>query len=286
MLKIRYFSYTRPLATIIMNILKAILLTALLMGLEVLISLGVYGFLEPKVTDSLSDDSLIHYFGITSRIPTVIAYLIVFFLSYKTIFNFNNGIEKVKRIQPDIILYLILIAIGLEFFDRPLFDFSKIYDYFSGVELKPFEFSESTNLSIIYRGISVLIIAPILEELFFRKFLFAEVLKKYSLTVSILVSSICFSVIHLPSYRNLLPTFIFGIIACLIYNKTRNIFHTIILHFLSNLSWLLLVSYGKPYYEWSYGLNYNFIYWLLFIFGIVLTYIGIKKITVANTVYN
>ena len=160
-----------------MNILKAILLTVLLMGLQVLISLGVYEYIEPKVADSLSDNSLIHFYGITSQIPTVIAYLIVFFLSYKTIFNFDNGIVKVKGVKTDIILYLILITIGLEFVDRPLFDFSKIYDYFSGAELKPFEFSESSNLSILYRGISVLIIAPIFEELFFRKFLFGEVLK-------------------------------------------------------------------------------------------------------------
>lgn len=265
-----------------MNILKAILLTALLMGIEVLISLGVYEFIEPTVTDDLNDNSLIHYIGITSRIPTVMAYLIVFYLSYKSVFNVNKGIEKAKGIKLNFVLYLIIIAIGLELFDRPLFDFSKIYDYFSGTELNPFEFSESSNLSVLYRGISVLIIAPIFEELFFRKFLFGEVLKKHSLTISILISSICFSIIHLPSYRNLLPTFIFGIIACLIYNKTKNIFYTIILHFLVNLNWLLLVSYGKYYYEWSYGLNYNYVYWLLFILGIGLSYIGIKKITVSN----
>ncbi|MEW7292897.1 CPBP family intramembrane glutamic endopeptidase [Aquimarina sp. 2304DJ70-9] len=268
-----------------MNILKAILLTALLMGLEVLISLGLYEFVEPKATDSLSSDNhLIHYFGITGCLTTVIAYFIVFYLSFKAVFDYNKGIDKVKVIKPKFLFYLIAITIGLEFFDRPLFDFSKIYDYLSGAELKPFEFSKSSNLSVFYRGISVLIIAPIFEELFFRKFLFGELLKKYSSNVSILVSSICFSIIHLPSYRNLIPTFIFGIIACLIYKKTRNIFYTIILHFLANLSWLLLVSYGKSYYEWSYGLNYNFIYWLLFIFGIGLTYIGIKKITVANNV--
>jgi len=269
-----------------MNILKAILLTAVLLGLEVLISLGIYEFIEPKVTASLSDDSLIHYFGITGRIPTVIAYFVVFLLSYRAVFNFNKGIEKVKGIKPTILLYLIMIAIGLEFFDQPLLDFSEIYDYLSGTELEPFEFSESSNLSVFYRGMSVLIIAPIFEELFFRKFLFGEVLKKNSITISIIVSSVCFSLIHLPSYRNLLPTFIFGVIACLIYNKTKNIFYTIILHFLSNLSWLLLVSYGISYYEWIYGLNYNFVYWLLFIFGLGLSYIGIKKITVANQIYD
>ncbi|WP_152537471.1 hypothetical protein [Aquimarina pacifica] len=53
---------------------------------------------------------------------------------------------------------------------------------------------------------------------------------------------------------------------------------------MNNLSCLLLVFYGKSYYEWNYELNYNFIYWLLFLFGIGLSYIGAKKITVANKV--
>lgn len=265
-----------------MNILKAILLTALLMGLEILISLAIYEFIEPKVINSLSDDELSHYFRLIGQIPTIIAYLIVFTITYKTIFNFNKGFKKAKNIKSEFLLYLIFIAIGLELFDRPLFDFSKIYDYFYGIGIEPYKFSESSNLTVLYRGISVLIIAPIFEELFFRKFLFGEVLKKYSLTASILVSSLCFSVIHLPSYRNLLPTFIFGIIACLIYKKTGNIFYTIILHFLTNLSWFLLVTYGKSYYEWNYGLNYNLIYWMSFIIGIGFIYLGLRKITVVN----
>ena len=266
-----------------MSILRAILLTVLLIGLEVLISVGIHEFIEPIITESLSSDNrLIHYFGITARLPTVTAYCIVFYLSYKAVFDYKKGIEKAKVIEFKYIFYLMVIAIGLEFFDRPFYDFSKIYAYFRGVVLEPFKFSESSNLSVFYRGISVLIIAPIFEELFFRKFLFGELFKKYSLTVSILASSICFSAIHLPSYRSLIPTFIFGIIACLIYKKTRNIFYTIILHFFINLSWLLLMSYGKSYYEWIYGLNYNVIYWLLFVFGIGLLCFGIKKMIVAN----
>ncbi|MDF1697747.1 MAG: CPBP family intramembrane metalloprotease [Saprospiraceae bacterium] len=268
-----------------MNILKAFLITALLIGLDLLIALGIFEFLDPTVYDSLSDSSLIHYYGITHRIPYVIAYFIVLYLSYRAVFNFNKGIEKVKEINPKFLLYLFLITIGLEFFDRPFFDFSRIYDDFNGIELEPLDFPEISKWSIIYSGISVLIFAPLFEELLFRKVLFGEILKKQSLTVSILISSMCFSLIHLPSYKNLLPTFIFGIITCLIYNSTKNIFYTIILHFLTNLSWLVLAAYGKSYYEWSYGLNYNFIYWLLFIFGAILSSIGIKKIMVADKGY-
>ena len=265
-----------------MNILKAFLLTALFMGLEVLMSLGIYEFIEPNVIDSLSTDYRIHYFRITGLLPNIIAYLVVFHLFFKSIFDWNKGIEKMKIVNLKTVSFLLVVALGLELFDRPFFDFSKIVDYFSSGAMDSYEFSESSNILLFYRGISALIIAPIFEEIFFRKFVFGELLKKNSVSISIVVSSICFSLMHLPSYRNLIPTFIFGIICCLIYAKTKNIFHTIILHFFVNLNWLFLLAYGKTYYEWIYGLEYNFIYWSLFILGIVLSYIGIKKITAAN----
>ena len=114
-----------------MNILKAILLTVLLVGLEILVSFGFYEFLQPKVVDSLSETGLTHYYGITGRIPAVIAYLVVFYLSYRSVFNFKNGLEKIRGIKLEFLVYLILITIGLEFVDRPLFDLNKIYANFS-----------------------------------------------------------------------------------------------------------------------------------------------------------
>jgi len=260
-----------------MNILKAFLLTALLIAIEVGISLGVYELIQ----NYIPTDYFIHYFGLMSLIPMIIAYLIILKV-FKVNLNWKNRQIKISAIEINMISYLLIVTIGLELFDRPFFDFSKIVDYFRDVEIEPFEFYESSNISVFYRGISVLIIAPIFEELFFRKFLFTELLKKYSLKLSIIISSICFALIHLPSYRNLLPTFIFGIISCLIYRKTKNIFYTIILHFLCNLSWLFLGTYGESFYKWSFGLEYNFTYWILFGVGIILTLFGIKKITTAN----
>lgn len=268
-----------------MNILKAFLLFALLIGLEGLMSLGVYEiykFIEPNVTDSISSNSLIHYFRITNTMIIAISYLVVFFFFFKTVFDWNQGIEKVKIIDLKTISFLIIIAVGLELFDTPFFDFSKIIDHINDVEIETFNFSESSNISLFYKAISALIIAPILEELFFRKFIFGELLKKNSLSLSIIISSICFSLIHLPSYRNLLPTFILGVICCIIYLKTKNIIYPIILHFFTNLSWLVLLTYGKPYQKWIYGLEYNFIYWTLPIAGAAISYIGLNRIKAAN----
>jgi len=254
-----------------MNILKAFLLTVLLIAIEVVIYLGVYGLIEKYIPT----DYFIHYVGLMSLIPTIIAYLVILKVS-KANLNWKNGQRKIRTIEINIILYLLFVTIGLELIDRPFFDFSKIVDSIRNVTIEPYVYPERSNISLIYTGISALIVAPIFEELFFRKYMFKELLKKYSLNLSIIISSICFSLIHLPSYRNLIPTFIFGIICCFIYKKTKNIYYTIILHFFANLSWFI----------WIYQLEYDFMYWTLFVFGILIALLGIKKIIAANTVYS
>jgi len=158
----------------------------------------------------------------------------------------------------------------------------KLLIFLQNNTIEPYRQSEFLNISILYKAISAVIFAPIFEEFFFRKYMFSELLKKHSPSVSILISSILFSLIHLPSYRNLIPTFVFGVISSLIYMKTKNIFYPIILHFLSNLSWLLLGIYGEQYYTWTFKLNFNTTYWMLFGLGIILIMLGLKKLTTAN----
>ena len=262
-----------------MNILKALLLTVLLITFEVIIRLGISALIE----EYIPTEYLIHYFKLMSLIPGIIAYLIIFKI-FRIKFNWKNTQNKLRTIELNILFYILILTIGLELFDRPFFDFSKIVDFIKDIAIEPYAKSEKSNISIIYKGISALIIAPIFEELLFRKYMYTELLKKYSSNLSIVISSIFFTLIHLPSYRNLIPTFIFGIICCLIYRKTKNIFYTIILHFLANLTVLILVNYGASFYEWSFGLEYNLIYWILFGIGVILTLFGIKKITTANTV--
>jgi membrane protease YdiL (CAAX protease family) len=265
-----------------MNILKAFLITFLLIAFEVLLSLGIYPLIE-KIEPI---ENAITYNKIANVLFTIISYAIIFLL-FKVNLNWKNTLPKINTIELNTIFYLLIITIGLEFFDRPLFDFTKIIDTFNNNPIEPYVHFELSNSHIIFKGISGLIIAPVLEELLFRKYMFTNLLKKYSLNWSIIISSLFFSLIHIPSYRNLIPTFIFGIICCIVYLKTKNILYTIILHFFANLTWLSLLVYGEKFYEWIYELNYDFMYWSLFVFGILMTILGMKKIkTTANNVYN
>ncbi len=270
-----------------MNIIKAFLLTALLVALDLIIYFGLHKFIEPQVKNHISYEYVTHYFLIQHLVSLILSYITIFFLFFRNNLMWNKGIDKIKTLRLRTIFFIIIVTIGLELFDRPFFDFSKIMDYLMDVEPEAIKHSDRSSTILMLNGISIIIIAPIFEELFFRKFLFTELQKKYSLNLSVLISSICFALVHLPNYRNLIPIFILGILSCIIYYRTKNIFYSIILHFFSNSSWLFFLgAYGKSYNNWILGLDYNYMYWTLFGIGIFLGFFGLKKITTANNGYN
>lgn len=169
---------------------------------------------------------------------------------------------------------------------QPISDFERIIDYYQHSEIKP-NYHKFTGIGpfFIYFNVSGILIAPIVEGLFFREFLFSKLLEKNKTWIAIFGSSLCFSAIHFETPNNLIPTFIYGVIACLIYLKTKNIIYLVIIHFLNNFISMLYSVYGEPFFDWVYGLNYDFMYWALFVFGILTTILGVRKITTANKSY-
>lgn len=257
-----------------MKIYKAFFITLVLLLLDALLVTGPFFLLE-EYTD-LDDESFLQLAELIPLASLVISYLVVFkFFKLKN--NNSNLLQKINFLKPEILLSLVIVAIGLHWLERPFFDYQKIIDSYLHVEAAPY-YPPQLSWLFSYNIFMVLLIAPILEELLFRKFIFSHLLRKHSLPVSAVISSLCFALIHLPNYRNLFPTFFFGIIACLIYNKTRNILYPVILHFLSNFLWVILVLFGEQYYGWIYKLNFDFTYWAIFIFGIMLTWLGLKRI--------
>lgn len=256
-----------------MKIYKAFLISLLLLLLDGVLVTGVFYLLEKNF--ELNDGIFLQIIESVSLLSFVLSYILVF-----KIFGLKNGFknvaEKIKALKAEPLLYLIIISIGLHWLERPLFDYQKIIDSYSNIQAVPY-YQSPISWLFSYSAVKVIILAPILEELLFRKYIFSGLLKNHSFVVSAGISSLCFALIHIPNYQNLLPTFFFGIIACLIYNKTKNILYPIVLHFLSNLLWTILILFGEQYYGWIYNLNFDFTYWAIFIFGILLTWLGLKQ---------
>ena len=83
---------------------------------------------------------------------------------------------------------------------------------------------------LIFTGV---ILAPLIEETFFRGFVFSGLQQKYSWKVAALISSFLFAVAHMQLVA-LIPTFLMGLVLAYLYQRSKSIWPGIILHLIVN----------------------------------------------------
>ncbi|WP_277585077.1 CPBP family intramembrane glutamic endopeptidase [Psychrobacillus antarcticus] len=91
---------------------------------------------------------------------------------------------------------------------------------------------------------SIVIFAPILEELIFRRIIFGTLLPKTNFFVAASVSAIAFGIIHFD-FTHILIYAVSGFIFSYIYYKTKRIIASIISHMLLNGFVVLVQFYGE-----------------------------------------
>lgn len=109
---------------------------------------------------------------------------------------------------------------------------------------------DSTKVSNIYiynlfLFCKSVIIAPIVEEIFFRGFLINRFFTKFGIKKAVIYSSIIFGLFH----ADIFIAFIFAFLMSIIYLKTRNLWFTIYCHFLNNFVLEIMGSYEFIYGE-------------------------------------
>jgi membrane protease YdiL (CAAX protease family) len=89
---------------------------------------------------------------------------------------------------------------------------------------------------------------PILEELYFRGFIYPALRNKLRLSFSVLICTLAFVSWHIPSILQnslfILPPLVFGAISCLLFEFSRSLTPPILVHNISNVVAILL-SYSK-----------------------------------------
>jgi len=113
------------------------------------------------------------------------------------------------------------------------------------------------NISMI---ITVVIFAPILEEIVFRGILQKSLVKKgLKPSYAILISSFIFGAVHGYPWQ-LVGAFLLGIVLGTVYEKTKSLLMPILLHAFNNLiSALMIIFLGEEdldsIFNWSHGLS-------------------------------
>ncbi|EJR56661.1 hypothetical protein IIM_00593 [Bacillus cereus VD107] len=83
----------------------------------------------------------------------------------------------------------------------------------------------------IFSFISACILAPIMEEVIFRGFFLQRMAYKWGIKRAVIISSLIFGLGHF----DVIGAFMFGVIMCLLYIKTKNIWTNIAVHAVNNL---------------------------------------------------
>ncbi|MFN2424626.1 MAG: lysostaphin resistance A-like protein [Cryomorphaceae bacterium] len=184
------------------------------------------------------------------------------------------------KTQRGIIPFLIILALLVRFWTDSIHYFTEFteVDY-----LDPLDFSGVPIPYFVTHGINVIILIPVIEELVFRGIMLDNLLKRnYNAILAIVISSFFFALIHIKplDVLNSIPSasgaFLFGIVAGLIYQKTRNLHLVILMHCTANLySFIFSDIYFSEY--WNLIIRFNlWLYLILVLATIVLSILMIK----------
>jgi membrane protease YdiL (CAAX protease family) len=122
--------------------------------------------------------------------------------------------------------------------------------------------------------LSVVIAAPLLEEMFFRGILLEGFLHNYSPKKAILLSALIFGGVHINPMQ--VPgAFLIGLFLGWVYWKTRTLLPVILIHFINNLiSFLVYLRHGEAIFQPDPILERSLIYWALMVFASVVAIFG------------
>lgn len=120
---------------------------------------------------------------------------------------------------------------------------------------------EFSLLVLLVNFITTCVIAPISEEIIFRYGIFNYINKKLSPIISIIITSIIFSIVHLYGVDGFIILLVISIIWNYGYYKTNNLIYPIMMHFVHNV--------------YAFVNNFNISNAYLIIFGLINLFIYI-----------
>ena len=199
---------------------------------------GIIIMKNPNLTEVKIENQAIN------QLITILSTLCGFYI-FKKSMNEKIEIKKEKLNIKNIVIYsLILISIGNigEYFVKFLNLLLNKVGYDFNIAAYNNVFAANNIIDYLMILISVVIVAPIVEELMYR-FILNNSLKEYGKLSSLIVSSFLFGIVHCQFYQ-IMPAMAAGIILSLIYFKTNDIRYSIIVHMLNNLTATLLMFFN------------------------------------------
>lgn len=105
-------------------------------------------------------------------------------------------------------------------------------------------FKENNAAALWYLTIFTIFIGPVVEEIFFRGFLYPAAKKNLGPVLGVILTSVLFAGLH-GNFAAFLPIFVLGLLLIYVYEKTGSLISSITVHVLHNSAMLSLVFIFK-----------------------------------------
>jgi len=220
--------------TIKNSILLCLLYLGIIIGLSIIIVIIQELF-------NFSDDSIIN--GIINILERIIVFGIVILVGFKKTKRNFNEVFKLNKVPAFLWIAIIVFMIGFVIVT------SETDNLFNYILPKPETFRHTYDTLInkqmfIIPIISLGIIPPITEELFFRGLILDGLKNNYSKRKAIIISALLFGIIHLNPWQAY-GAFIMGLISAWICIETNSILLSIYMHFFNNTLYTITLKYNE-----------------------------------------
>lgn len=207
----------------------------LIWGISIISS--IFGILILGEVASINQDVLMNisdiWIGFTLFLLILIITLIFGRVNIKLIkerySDFKNNVNIKEIIS--LVATQLLLSLGLSNLSTgiiAIIDKDKFLNMINDTSMLP-----TNNVELILCFISIVILAPVLEEITFRKVLFIRLSRKLGFVISAVISSLIFGIGH--GSLGILGAIAFGIGCCILYRKYNNIAASITVHMVNNL---------------------------------------------------
>ncbi len=207
------------------NFLQGLVLTIYLM--VILIGSWLLGYIPLGLQMHLPN----FYVPLVTAISSALCIPIVYYALKK---SKTNLFEDLHFPNLKFLTIIIFLAISIKILSQPIINPVKFFQSFSIVQIDSLSFNSIRfDLAFSIRFFHVIILGPVIEEVFFRRILLNQFLKKYNALFAIFLSAILFTIYHCdPSILWFL--FLHGLIYGYIFYKTYSLIACILFHSFTN----------------------------------------------------
>ncbi|MDB9536299.1 type II CAAX endopeptidase family protein [Dolichospermum planctonicum CS-1226] len=218
------------------------LLLTLFISLPVLsiLVVGIFSLLN-----NLSFSTLLKNTGTLSVIGIIIyvAWLFILLTQFPTtefIFNKIIGYKNKYNWKIIILITVFIYAFSKEFNSLSLYVLSFVLPDYVEYYINDHNITNTNIWELIFRGFSVMLLAPVTEEFLFRGIILQKWAIKWGVKAGILTSSFLFAIIHFRF--DIISLSLMGIILSILYLKTRNLLAPIFCHFFYNTFYMIFTT--------------------------------------------